>query len=103
MPASSTSLRTIATSAGTSPREIASAIATKLEPLPEPRTPMRNGVLFNTRFLYGKEKHRAIEKGEKESRTTYSQIKVRETGVPSAWVRLVIHVNFELRFQRFHS
>src|SRR5204862_5480841 len=67
MPALSTSLMTMATSAGTSPREIASAIATKLEPLPEPRTPMRNGVVRNTRFLYGKEKRPAIEKRRKRS------------------------------------
>lgn len=50
MPAPSTSLNTMATSAGIFPAVTASAIATKFEPLPEPRTPSRNGLL--TRFEY---------------------------------------------------
>src|ERR1044072_2633620 len=42
MPAPSTSLITSATSAGTSPRAMASAMAAKFDPLPEPSTPRRN-------------------------------------------------------------
>src|ERR1043165_4861924 len=42
MPAVSTSLTTSATSAGTLPAVMASAIAMKFEPLPEPSTPRRN-------------------------------------------------------------
>src|ERR1041385_4112903 len=52
MPASATSLNTIANSAGTLPLAQATAIARKLDPLPEPSTPIRNFRLAATDVYY---------------------------------------------------
>ena len=50
--ASATSLKTMETSAGILPAAHASAIAAKLEPLPEPNTPIRNFCSLRTRLTY---------------------------------------------------
>src|ERR1017187_225723 len=65
IPASATSLNTRTTSAGTVPARQASAMATKLDPLPEPRTPMRNLRLPITPLSYtepgGPHKHQVTK------------------------------------------